>query len=186
MRKLGIALGIVVVLLVVAVLALPYVIDVNRYHNRIQAEVSKRLGRQVSLGPMRISLVPFAIRAQGATIAEDPSFGEGKVFAHTDGLYVRADLLPLLHGDVQLRSLELERPKIELIRNAGGVWNFSSLGHNASAATQPAGSTPEEQARAQQQRSQTPQPEQKQQEFALDQLRIRDGQVGITDYQKKQ
>src|SRR4051812_3051680 len=187
MRKLGIALGIVVVLLVVAVLALPYVIDVNRYHDRIQAEVSKRLGRQVSLGPMRLSLLPFAIRAQGATIAEDPSFGEGKVFAHTDGLHVRAELLPLIQGNVQVRALELERPQIELVRNAGGVWNFSSLGHNAATATQPAGNTPEEQARAQQQRSsQAPEPEQKQQEFALDQLRITDGQVAITDFQKRQ
>ena len=183
MRKSAIALGIIVVLLVAGALALPYLIDANRYHDRIQAEVEKRLGRKVSLGPMRLSLLPFAIRAQGATIAEDPSFGEGRIFAHADGLYVRADLIPLLRGDVQVRALELERPQLELLRNAGGVWNFASLGHNAATETQPAGMTPEEQARAQQQRAQA---QQKPQEFALDRLRIRDGQVAITDAQKQQ
>lgn len=186
MRKLGIILGIVVVLLVIGVVALPYVIDVNRYHDRIQAEVQKRVGRQVSLGPMRLSIVPFAIRAQGVSIAEDASFGEGKVFAKAEGLYVRAGLFPLLRGDVQLRALELERPQIELVRNAGGLWNFASLGHNVETAKQPVGMTPEEQARAQQQKAQQQEVQQKPQEFALDQLRIRDGQVAITDFQKNQ
>jgi AsmA protein len=185
MRKLLIALGIVV-LLVVAAVALPFLIDVNRYHGQIQAEVQKRLGRNVSLGPMKLSLLPFAIRVQGATIAEDPSFGEGKVFAKADELYVRADLMPLLRGQVQLRSLELEKPQIELVKNAGGVWNFASLGHNAATAQPPAGVTKEEQTRAQQQRTDQQQAKQKPQEFALDRLRIHDGQIAITDLQARQ
>ena len=51
--------------------------------------------------------MPFAIHAQGVTIAEDPSFGEGKVFAHAEELYVRADLLPL--DDAEPASVELLR-----------------------------------------------------------------------------
>lgn len=186
MRKLWITLAVIVALVAGAVLALPYLIDVNRYHDKIQAEVQKRVGRQVSLGTMKLSLLPFAIRVQSATIAEDPSFGEGKVFARAEQLYVRADLLPLLKGDVQLRSLELERPKIELVRNAGGVWNFASLGHNAATAQPPAGTTAEEQARAQQQRTDEQQAKAKPQEFALDRLRITDGQVAITDLKARQ
>jgi len=185
MRKLWITLGIIVALLVVAAIALPYLIDVNRYHGRIRAEVQKRVGRQVTLGPMKLSLVPFAIRVQGATIAEDPSFGEGKVFAQADELYVRAEFWPLLRGDVRLRALELERPQIELVKNAGGVWNFASLGH-AAATEPPAGTTPEEQQRAQQQKAQQQEAKQKPQEFALDQLRIRDGQIAITDLEARQ
>jgi len=181
MRRAAIIVGVVVVLVVATALALPYLFDVNRYHSRIQSEIEKRLGRQTSLGPMRLSLFPFAIRVQGATIAEDPSFGEGKVFARTDELYVRADLFPLLRGDVRLRALELERPQIEVVRNAGGVWNFASLGH-ALSVVPPPGSTPEEQARAQQQRNQQ---ERERQDFTLDRFRIRDGQVAITDYQKQ-
>lgn len=186
MRKLWIALGIIVALVLMAALALPYVFDVNRYHDRIQAEVEKRVGRKVLLGPMKLSLLPFAIRVQGATIAEDPSFGEGKVFAKADELYVRADLFPLLRGDVQVRSLELEKPRIELVKHAGGVWNFASLGNNVATAQPPEGMTPEEQARAQQQKADEQEAKQKPQEFALDRLLIRDGQIAITDLETKQ
>ncbi|HSE48133.1 MAG TPA: AsmA family protein [Terriglobales bacterium] len=186
MRKLWIALAVIVLLVVGAAVALPYVIDVNRYHGRIQAEIEKRVGRKVTLGPMKLSLLPFAIRVQGTTIAEDPSFGEGKVFAKADELYVRAELWPLLRGDVQVRSLELEKPQIELVKNAGGVWNFASLGHNAATTEQPAGVTREEQARAQQQKQDEQQAKQKPQEFALDRLRISDGQIAITDLKAKQ
>jgi uncharacterized protein involved in outer membrane biogenesis len=180
-KKLGIALGIVVVVVVGIAFALPYLVDVNRYHDRITAEVQKRLGRNVSLGPMRLSIIPLAFQVQGATIAEDPSFGEGKVFAKADQLYVSAKLWPLLHSDVQVSALEMERPQIELVRNAGGVWNFASLGHNPETAVPPQGQTPEEQARAAQGKN-----AQKPQEFALDHLRIRDGQIAVTDFQKRQ
>lgn len=189
MRKLGIAVLALLGVLVAVLLALPYVLDVNRYRGRIEAELEKRLGRDVSLGNMRLSLLPLAFRVENATIAEDPDFGQGKVFARAQELYVTAELMPLLRGDVQVRSLELQQPQIELIRNAQGVWNVASLGRNAVApATPPAGQTPEAQARARQQRSQERQPQQqaRAKEFSLEGLRIRDGQVAVTDWQKRQ
>ncbi|MCU1310679.1 MAG: hypothetical protein JWO20_1804, partial [Candidatus Angelobacter sp.] len=48
MRKLAIAVGIVVVLVVIALAALPFVLDVNKYRPRIQAELEQRTGRSVS------------------------------------------------------------------------------------------------------------------------------------------
>src|SRR6266478_7521530 len=115
------------VLLVVVLLAAPFFLDVNKYHDRIQTELQKKLGRQVSLGTMHLSLIPFAVKVENAVIAEDPNFTKGKNFAEAKELYVTAPLMPLLRGDVQIKSLELRQPKIELIRNAEGVWNFSSL-----------------------------------------------------------
>src|SRR5438874_13817992 len=127
MRKaLKILAGLLVVLLI-ALLAAPLFLDVNKYHDRIQAELQKKLGRQVSLGTMHLSLIPFAFKVENAIIAEDASFAKGNNFAEARELYVTAPLMPLLHGDVQIKSLELRQPKIELIRNAEGVWNFSSL-----------------------------------------------------------
>src|SRR3954471_11190235 len=115
------------VLLVIVLLAAPFFLDVNRYHDRIQSELQKKLGRQVSLGAMHLSLIPFAFKVENAVIAEDPQFAKGSNFAQAQELYITAPLMPLLHGDVQIKSLELRQPKIELIRNADGVWNFSSL-----------------------------------------------------------
>src|SRR5437763_6507916 len=132
MRKVLKIFATILVLLVLVLLAAPFFLDVNRYHDRIQSELQQKLGRQVSLGTMHLKLIPFAFRVENAVVGEDPNFGRGSNFAQAQELYVTAALMPLLHGDVQIKSLELRQPKIELIRNAQGVWNFSSL-----AGTQP-------------------------------------------------
>src|SRR3954463_4393216 len=93
-------------LLVIILLVAPFFLDVNRYHDRIQAELQKKLGRQVSLGTMHLSLIPFAFKVDNAVIAEDPQFAKGNSFAQAQQLYVTAELMPLLHGDVQVKSLE--------------------------------------------------------------------------------
>src|SRR4051794_4326751 len=173
------------VLLVIVLLAAPFFLDVNRYHDRIQSELQKKLGRQVSLGTMHLSLIPFAFKVENAVIAEDPQFAKGSNFAQAQELYVTAALMPLLHGDVQIKSLELRQPKIELIRNAQGVWNFSSLaGTQPRQAGQPQ-SPPQQQQSANKPSAASPEP-QKQKAISLEDLKITDGQVALTDLQKQQ
>jgi len=127
MRKL---IGVVVALfliVVIAIFALPSLVNVNQYHDKIQAELQQKLHRQVKLGEMGLKLFPFSIRVSNAEIGEDPRFNSGRPFASTQQLAVSAKLLPLLRHDIQVNSVELVDPKIELIRNAQGVWNFASL-----------------------------------------------------------
>ena len=62
MRKVIIGLGIVVILIVVAGLLAPRLIDVNHYRPQIESKLHDRLGRDVSLGPMRLSLIPISHR----------------------------------------------------------------------------------------------------------------------------
>jgi AsmA protein len=185
MRKLGIAVLIVLVLIVVAALAVPYLIDVNRYRGRIQTELEQRLNRPVSLGEMRLSLLPLAFRVKNPVIAEGKNFGSGKPFAQADELGVSAQLLPLLRRQLEINSLELKRPRIELIRNRQGVWNFASLGQEpavAAPSTRPA--APSRQPTAPQPQPQTQ--AQATKPLTLKDLKISDGQVAITDQQKAQ
>src|SRR5438270_116406 len=130
MKKFGIAVLVIIVLAVVVLLVAPKFIDVNRYHDRIQAELSQRLGRPVSLGQMHLSLLPPSFRAENPVIGADPNFHNPRPFAQADELNVSVALWPLLRRDVQVKSLELRHPKIELIRNAQGTWNFSTLGES--------------------------------------------------------
>ncbi len=110
------------------ILLLPRLVDVNQHRGRIEAELQDRLHRAVTLGEMRLGLLPFGLRVQSASIAEDPRFDTGRPFAQTDELYVGLRLWPLLRGQVDLRSVELRRPVIELVRDASGTWNFASIG----------------------------------------------------------
>jgi len=77
---------------------------------------------------MHVSVRPLAIRVENTVIGEDPTFQTGRPFARADELYVSVSPLALLRGRIELRSMELRRPSIELARNAAGAWNFTSLG----------------------------------------------------------
>jgi uncharacterized protein involved in outer membrane biogenesis len=162
MRRFAIILIAVVTVLFIAALAVPHLLNVNRYHDRIQAEVQKRVGRPVSLGQMQLSLIPLAFRVRGATLADSPRAGAGKTFARADDLYIRIAGRALLRGRVEVHALELEKPHIELVRTADGVWNFADLGGQTAAA-----------------------PNEKSQELALDRVQIHDGQVALTDLQNQ-
>ncbi len=118
MRKFGIVILVIVVLLVAAALIVPHLVDINQYHGQIQAQLEKRLGRQVSLGDMKLSLFPPSFQVENATIAEDPHIASSRPFATAQKLAVSVKLWPLLHKEVDVKSLELDRPHVELVRDA--------------------------------------------------------------------
>ena len=162
MRKIGIVFGILVVVLIIGIAIFAATFDVNRYRGRIQAELEHRLDRKVSLGQMHLSVLPPRFQVQNIAISEDPKFPNPKPFVQADQLDVSVKLMPLFSKSIEIDSLKLQRPTVELVKNQLGVWNFSSLGANAPKAS---GSKSE---------------------FSLSELAIQDGLVAITDLQRKQ
>jgi uncharacterized protein involved in outer membrane biogenesis len=185
MRKLLIVGAVLVVLVLAGLLAVPYLIDVNQYHGRIQSELESHLGRSVSLGTLGLKLIPPTISVANLTVGEDKNFGDG-AFAQAEQLQVSVDLWPLLRRDLQIRSLELVRPRIHLIHNSRDQWNFSTLGASAaptSASSQaPAlpGATP-----AQTVPSAPPQNTSPASQFSLASLQITDGQITVSEEQPR-
>src|SRR5579862_1410452 len=179
MRRFMIGFGIFVIVVIAAGVMFVMTFDVNKYHGTIQSELEKRLGREVTLGDMHLGFFPLRFQVQNATIAEDPHFGPGASFVKAQQLEVSVKLLPLLHKQVEVDSIVLDRPTVNLIKNQAGVWNFASVGHasespNAGAPSQtPTSKAPAstEQAGAEKQ-------------FTLGELKINDGQISILDYQK--
>jgi uncharacterized protein involved in outer membrane biogenesis len=176
MRKLLILIGVIVVIVVAVLLALPHLVDVNKYRGRVQSQLQQRLNRPVQLGQMSLGVFPIRVEVSNVVIGDDPSFRSNLPFAQVGKLDVSVKLFPLIAGNVEVDSLEMKQAKIELIRNAQGVWNFSTAGTAPAAAPsaqppakQPAPSAPAEQ-----------------KQFTLGELKIADGQIAITDYQKHQ
>jgi uncharacterized protein involved in outer membrane biogenesis len=180
MKKFLIVIGVLLVVALVVALVLPSFLDVNRYHDQIQAQMEKHLGRPVTLGAMSLSLLPPSFRVENATIGEDPAFSTGQPFAQAQELRVAPKLWPLLHGQIELSSLELRQPRIEIVRNEQGAWNFASLGHAAEAA--PAAAP----APAPVQPVPPSQPPESGQAFSLANFTVTDGTVAITDLEKRQ
>ena len=153
------------VIVLVAALTLPYFADVNKYHRQVQSQLEKSWGRKVSLVHMDLRFLPPSLRAENAIIGEDSHFKTGYPFATADKMRVSVRFWPLLRGQIEIKALELDRPRIELVKNEKGEWNFSSLGQGHSGAG-----------------PQTPAARQ----LELERVLITDGQVAITDQQLHQ
>lgn len=150
--------GILVAVVVVGVGIFIATFNVNSYHDRIQGQLQQQLGRGVKLGNMDLGLFPLQFKVQNIVIDEDPKFGTTP-FVQARELDVSVHLLPLLHKDVEVDSVNLERPSVELIKNKAGDWNFASLGAN-----QPKSSSSSSSG-----------------QFSLSKLTVKDGQVALTN-----
>jgi uncharacterized protein involved in outer membrane biogenesis len=190
MRKVVVTLVVIIVVLVAAALIIPRFIDVNRYHDRIQAGLEKKLGRPVSLGQMHLTMFPPSIQVDNAVIGEDKSFDTGRPFAEAERLAISVQFWPLLRKQVEINSVELVRPRIEVVRNGQGVWNFASLGHPSEAEQAQPGAPPTAPQTKTAPSAPSPQPgtESKKpaEQFTLANLIITDGQLALTDQQKHQ
>lgn len=159
MRKpLIVALSLLGVVLVGLTLA-PWLLDGNRYHDQIQAQLANKLGRKVELGRLRLSLLPPSCRVHNVIIADDPRFSVARPFAQAVELDMAVQFWPLLHRQVRIESLRLKQPQVELIRAANGEWNFSSLALQRAKSSLPTDAT----------------------QIEFDRLQIDGGQVAVTD-----
>src|SRR5271167_4645685 len=185
MRKVAILIGVVVLLIILAAVACVATINPNDYRGTIQARLEQQLNRKVGLGNMDLGLFPLRFRVANLSISDDPRFNSSHPFIQTQELSVSVQLLPLLSKSVQIDSLALQRPSVELIKNAQGVWNFATLGTGAAGepppghtgtAKAPPGTAPS---------SSSSSSSSEQQQLSLSELAIEDGQVAITDLQKR-
>ncbi len=161
MRKILLIIGIVLVLLVVAAGIFVATFNPNDYQATIQTKLEEQLNRKVQLGDMSLGLFPPRFRVANLAITDDAKFKSTQPFIQTGELSISVQLLPLLHKSLQVDSLTLKQPHVELIKDAQGVWNFASLG----------------------QKTATPSSSSEQQGFSLGKLAIEDGQIAITDLQ---
>src|SRR5215831_21153710 len=128
MKKLRIAVIAIVAVLILAVVAVWVLANPNSHRETIQAELEKQLGRKVSLGDMSLGFLPLRFQVANPVIAEDPRIRQEPAFVKAENLDIRIGLWPLLRGAIQVDSLDLRHPSIELVAAKDGKWNFSTIG----------------------------------------------------------
>ena len=134
MKRILKIVGIVVAVLVVILIAIPFLINVNSFRPRIEAEASQALGREVKVGNLSLSILSGSVSADNISIAEDPAFGKN-AFVTAKSLKVGVELIPLIMSkELRVTDITLEQPEITLLKTADGKWNFSSLGGTAAKA----------------------------------------------------
>lgn len=124
-RRLALAGAGLVALLLLLALLLPLLVDAGRYRERINAMAVEATGREVMLGgEMSLRLLPSpALRVADVTLA-NLADGEAPWFARLGRLDIVLALLPLLHGEIRVRRIELIEPDIRLETLADGRVNW--------------------------------------------------------------
>lgn len=132
--KIIIGLLIVVVLAIGSILALPFLIDLNRYQDQYKPLIEDALNRKVQLQDIRLTIWPrIGARVAGFTVLDDPAFGSS-AFASLASLDIGVKLIPLLSGQVEVEEIALRDPVITVIKNKNGVLNVSTIGRTGVAA----------------------------------------------------
>jgi len=141
MKKPLIVIGIVVLLLIVAVAALPFLIDANRFKPELETNLSTALGRKVQIGDIQLSLLSGSVAVDNISISDDPAFSPSP-FLQAKQLAAGVALMPLIFSkQLQVSSFTVSDPQINLLRNSDGRWNFSSLGSGGASKSQPSNSS---------------------------------------------
>jgi AsmA-like protein len=115
--------GSLLALVVAACLAVPFLVDINRYHDLIESQAEKMLHRDVTVGRMSLRLLPLpGVEVSPVTIASDRP-GDPPLLK-AEALSARARLLPLLRGQIAVASLVVSRPVLNLHRYPDGHTNL--------------------------------------------------------------
>lgn len=142
MKKILIGVGAVVGLLVVAALAIPFVIDPNIFKPQIIASAKEATGRDLVIdGPLKLSILPVpSVSAEGVRFANAPG---GKTPQMVELKSVRAGVavLPLLSRRIEISELRLIEPKITVEVGPDGRANYD-FKRGDGAAPQPPASAP--------------------------------------------
>ncbi|CUS35258.1 AsmA family protein [Candidatus Nitrospira nitrificans] len=126
--KIAIGLLVLVGLLVGVALALPFLIDLNKYQDQYKPLIEDALNRKVQLQDIRLTVWPrIGARVTGFAVLDDQAFSADP-FASLSSLDVGVKLMPLLSGKVEVEEITLRRPVITVIKNKNGVLNASTIG----------------------------------------------------------
>jgi AsmA protein len=123
--------GVVIAVLLVAAIALPFLVNVNSFRPQIESRLSDALGRPVTVGNLSLSLLSGGVGADQLSIADDPKFSNVP-FIKAKSLKVGVEMMPLIFSkQLNVTEIVIDEPEIVLLRNQAGIWNFSSLGNSS-------------------------------------------------------
>ncbi len=131
-----IAVVAVVALILIAAVSVPLFLNTDSFRVRIENTLTQSLGRKVTIGKLNLSVLSGGLVAENAVVADDPKFSS-QPFLQADSVKINVELLPLIfHKQVVIHGFSMVSPKIQLLRAAGGTWNYSSIGSASQTSSQ--------------------------------------------------
>ncbi len=143
MKKVLIGIAALLVVIIVAIIAIPFFVPLDAIRDRIIAEVKSATGRDLAIdGPVNLSVFPAAaVELSEVSLSNAP--GSDRPDMVTLGqLDVEVALLPLLSEEIVIKRLILREPVIalEIDESGRGNWVFDAPQTGAAATPAPGGS----------------------------------------------
>jgi len=134
-KWIGIALGVVVVLVAGLLAYLAFFFDANAYKGRITGYVAEHYQRTLTIdGDLALSVFPrIAIAIPHTTLSEPRSQA---VAAEVKGIRVSLELLPLLRKEIRVGEVALDGLRTSYVRDQAGHSNFDDLMTSGGAKTE--------------------------------------------------
>jgi hypothetical protein len=108
-----------------ASIGLSFVIRHSPLQRKLTAHLEAAFGRPVEVGSYQFTLWNGpSLEAQSVTVAEDSRFGH-EYFLRADSISVRLRWQSLLRGHLELGTLSLSHPSLNLVRDSTGEWNLT-------------------------------------------------------------
>lgn len=126
MKKILIAVGAIVALVVVAILALPALVPADRIKDELVAQVKQATGRDLTIGgDVSVSVLPsLAVEVSDVALSSPTGF-TARDMVRLGALDLKLKLFPMLSGRVEIDSFVLVKPVIMLEVDTKGRANWT-------------------------------------------------------------
>lgn len=172
MKRLIIIAPVILAVLVAGLLVAPGFVDWNQYKEQITSRITQMTGYDVAIdGDLSMALLPFPRFAINDVTIRLPAPEGGDVIAGFEQAGVSLALGPLFSGNVEVTSVTLNRPVIDLMVDSSG---------------QPTWMTPQMTALMAQEKPEEARSGALMDQISINQVTIRDGQISYTNRQRGQ
>lgn len=124
-KWIAIVAGTLIVLLIIGVVALPFVIPLEKIKDFAVAKISETIDREVKVEKVSFDIFS-GIKLEKLSISNRRGFAK-KPFVSADAIALRYAFWPIFKRQIIIKEMRLVKPEILIEKSARGVFNFSDL-----------------------------------------------------------
>ena len=118
----------IIILVIIGLIALPFIVDPNDYKQEISDQVEKATGRTLTLnGDIELSVFPWIALELGQLSLSNAKGFKAETFAKVEAAQVRIKLMPLLSKQLEMDTIVLDGLVLTLEKNKAGKTNWDDL-----------------------------------------------------------
>ncbi|MBU4319010.1 MAG: AsmA family protein [Proteobacteria bacterium] len=127
-KRIFIIAGGLVLFIILALILIPFFVDMGKYKAPLEKKISASIGRTFSIkGELSLSLFPWAGFSFKDLYLGNPEGFKEKDFIQIKEFEARVKLLPLISRNIQIKRFVMDTPRLLLIQQKSGRTNLDGL-----------------------------------------------------------